>query len=132
MKMAILVPGRMRAMKFRSSLDLMDPGLKSHLANAETQIEALYKAEEDYLTLKAARDTKWAILYGKMAKGTVEDKKSWVNSHPEWEQFAKGLALAEASFHREKHRYEIRIKYCDAAHLSLKVEKLAIERGVGS
>lgn len=119
-------------MKFRSSLDLMDPGLKSHLSNAEAQIETLYKAEEDFLTLKAARDTKWALLYAQAVKGTVEERKAMANGHPDWEAFSKVLAQAEASFHRERHRYDLRMKYIDAAHLSLKVEKLAIERGVGS
>lgn len=118
-------------MKFRQPIDLVDPSLKSHLARAEALIDDLYKIEEAYLTLKAAKDTKWSILYIAAPAGTVEQKKAWVNCHDDWASFSKALAEAEARFHRERHRYEIACKYIDAAHLSLKVEKLAIERGVG-
>lgn len=118
-------------MKFRNNIDLVDPTLKSHLASADTQIDTLYEIESIYLTLKAARDTQWAVIYLKSPQGTVEQKKAWTSCHEEWSHFSKALAEAEAKFHKERHRLEVKMKYIDAAHLSLKVEKLAIERGVG-
>lgn len=118
-------------MRFRSNVDLVDPTLRGHLGRAEEQIDELYKIEEQYLTLKAAKDTKWSIIYIQSPPGTVEQKKAWVNCHEDWAQFSKALAHAESLYHRERNRYEVALKYIDAAHLTLKVEKLAIERGVG-
>lgn len=118
-------------MKFRSNFDLVDPTLKTHLVRADGQIDELYKIEEAYLTLKAAKDTKWSILYIGSPPGTVEQKKAWVNCHEDWASFSHALATAEAKFHRERNKLEVAMKYIDAAHLSLKVEKMAIERGVG-
>ncbi len=118
-------------MKFRSNLDMIDPSLNGHLANAGVQIDAVYKVQDMYLSLKAAKDTKWSILFIKAPPGTVEQKKAWVNCHEEWATFSQSLAHAEALFYRERHKQELAFKYIDAAHLSLKIQKMSIERGVG-
>lgn len=109
-------------MKFRD-LDSIDPGLKSHLSHAEHQIDVLFRIEESYLTLKAAKDTKWAVLYMQSPQGTVEQKKAWVHVNRDWSEFQRALAESEAQFHRERHKYEVRCKYIDAAYLSLKIDK---------
>lgn len=119
-------------MRFKSTIDLVDPILKGHLAAADAQIDVLYKIEESYLTLEAAKDTKWAVLYSQSPPGPIPQRQAWVSSHEDWASFVKALAKAESLFHRERNRLAVRMKYIDAAHLSLKVEKMSIERGVGS
>ncbi len=118
-------------MKFRNPSQLVDPSIGQHLARAEVQIDELHRIEEAFLTLRAARDTKWSILYLQAPPGTVDHKKAWVNGHNDWFNFSRTLAEAEAKFHREKHKFDVVMKYVDASYLTLKIEKMSIERGVG-
>lgn len=106
----------------------MDKGLQERLARIDKQIESLYGAEEKYLSLDAAKEHVLAVLTVAASGSSEAAKKTQALATLDWKLFKEGLALAEASFHKEKHRLELRFKSYDAAHLSLKVESDTIKK----
>lgn len=106
----------------------MDTNLKERLRRIEKQIEAVYHAEELYLTLDAAEDHQLAVLIAKADATSHAAKEMLAKSTPEWAEFKKSLAIAKAKFNREKHVLELKQKAYDAEHLSLKVEAPVIAR----
>lgn len=110
----------------------MDDKLKERLIKINDQIEALYKAEEAYLTLDAAKDHTLAVS---MASAPPEcsseaSKASWAKSLYIYLEFKQNLAHAEAEFHKQRHLLDLKTKAYDAEHLSYKIEHSAIKRGV--
>jgi len=110
----------------------MDQVLRERLIKIDKQIEKLYEAEMEYLSLDAAKDHKLsAIMLGdndQTLNQSMNAKEMRAKATPEWDTFRQGLAQAEAKFHREKHRYELQLKAFDGCYLSLKVEAPVIAR----
>lgn len=132
-------------MRFRDSPLEIDPLLKAHLDAVDNQHsviraqgEAVFRAEQQFLTLKNAKDAKWGAIYELAPEGTIERKKAWTSVHKDWWAYTVLLSDTEARFHLEKRKYDeerdcmdLKMKFCDAAYLTLKVERMSIERGVG-
>lgn len=109
----------------------MDSNLKERLRRIEAQIEVVYQAEEQYLTLDAAEDHQLAVLIAKADATSHAAKEMLAKSTPEWAEFKKSLAIAKAKFNREKHILELKNGAYQAEYLSAKMEAEAIKRGVG-
>lgn len=104
----------------------MDERLRNRLVKIEKQIQAVYEAEEAYLSLDSAKEHMKASLMMR-AEGTSQAAKEMIAvATTEWSQFTKGLALAESRFHREKHMLELKHHAFNAEYLSMKLENAAI------
>jgi len=106
----------------------MDPKLKKRLLKIDEQLQKLYEAEEKYLTLEAVKEHILAVMMSEAGDLSEAAKKTIAMSRADYKTFKESLAVAEAMFHREKHKYELVLKAFDAAYLSLKLEVPAINR----
>lgn len=109
----------------------MDRRLSEALNRLSKQIDTVHKVEASYLSLEAASKSHFATLLLAAEGKTVSEREAQVYASEEWKLFAKGLAEAEASFHRERARLELYTKGYDAEHLSYKMQGTAIQRGAG-
>lgn len=110
----------------------MDSRLGERLQKIAAQIDVLYKAEEDYLTLEAAKEHKLAVIVTASPGTSQAAKDAAAKATTEWLQFRKDLALAEAVFHRERHILELKNNAFQAEYLSFKIEQDAIRKqGIG-
>lgn len=107
----------------------MDEKLRFRVNATEKQIDQLYEIQGVYLTLESAKDMKWNAIFRQAPEGTIKDREAWAYTHPEYAEFVKALNEAKREFDRAKNRLTLKFKAIDAEHLSLKIEKLAIERG---
>ncbi len=108
----------------------MDDRLKERLQKIRKQIDAVFKAEGDYLSLDAAKDHKLAKLVIHSRGSSQVARETEARSTEEWGQFRKDLAHAESVFHREKHMLELKNSAFQAEYLNYKIEVAAIKRGV--
>lgn len=102
----------------------MDSGLKDRLKKIRDQIDQLHNAEEIYLTLESAKEHKLSRLQVSAPDilSSEAAKKSWAQGTSEWAEFRKGLATAEADFHKEKHLLDLMNSAFQAEYLAAKVE----------
>ena len=107
---------------------MMDQGLKNRLIKIDEQINRLYEAESKYLSLEAVKEHKLAVITSQSEGASLVAKKTIALATEEFRAFKASLALAEAEFHKEKHKLELTLKAFDAAYLSLKVESPVINR----
>lgn len=108
----------------------MDSRLVKRLQSIEAQIDVLYKAEEFYLSLDAAKDHQLATLTAKSDAPSQVAKDMSAKATKEWLTFRQGLATSEAEFHKQKHLLDLKMKAYDGEHLSLKVESPVIGRQI--
>lgn len=105
----------------------MDQRLRERLQRIDSHIETLKVLEELFLQLSAHEKVLYSSLY-LTKEGSVEQRKAEVYASEQWQEFSKGLVVAEASYLEGKRKYELKLKAFDAEYLTMKTEAPAIRR----
>ncbi len=105
----------------------MDPRLQRRINDLEMFLPELEKLEND----AGAEEIELKVLEAHLflaAEGSVENRKSKVRVHPEWEVKAKRVNSAQTSANNAKRIHETNLKKYDGEHLTLKTETPVIKR----
>lgn len=106
----------------------MDDRLFKRLEKIEDSIKTLSEAERTYLQLEANRKPLYSKLFIAAQGKNVAEKEALAYDSPDWRDFAKGHAEAEARMNHESRMYQLRLKAYDAEHLTFKNEAPVIKR----
>ena len=103
--------------------------LSQSLDDWEKQIEILRRSEETFLLLESEEKSLEARLFlGSLAK-TIAERQASAYASEAWNNFKRGLSVAEADRNHQKRVLEHKIKQYEARYLELKLEGEYIRKG---
>src|ERR1044072_6898981 len=100
----------------------MDQRLKEQAQKIDQWIEALERAEEQFMNLEGSEDALWGEIFLEK-EGSVEVRKALTNSDPRMKTHRMGMAEARVKMLRARRKFELARSAGDWEYGTFKIEE---------